>query len=191
MILEIIISVVVGFLLLFSIYVARKRGKEIVDLKIELKSKSLTSEELVSKLSSAISEKSQMARELVDMKMSIDRISCNYEDRLTKLDATYKKELGARKSSEVRLGKIGESLAPFLNGWPWDPNNFRFIGNPIDGIQFTDDEIMFIEIKTGKARLTDSQKYIKDLISKKKVSFVTFRIGEEGNSLKIEGADNG
>jgi len=99
-----------------------------------------------------------------------------YED----LKALYEKELGFRKSSEVRLGKIGESLAPFLNDWPWDSNKFHFIGNPIDGIQFNEDEIIFIEIKTGKARLSDCQKNIKELINNGRISFITFRIGENG-----------
>ncbi len=61
-----------------------------------------------------------------------------------------------RKNSEIRLGKIGENLAPFVKDWPWDPNKFRFLGNPIDGVQFNKDEIEFVEIKTGKARLSKS-----------------------------------
>jgi len=52
------------------------------------------------------------------------------------LQEKYDKELHFRKSSEVRLGKIGENLAPFLNGWPWVPRQFRFLGNPVDGIGF-------------------------------------------------------
>ena len=95
----------------------------------------------------------------------------------------YRKILSQKKSSEVRVGKIGENLAPFLNGWPYDPNSFRFLGNPIDGIQFADDKIRFVEIKTGKARLSASQKWIKDLVKKGQVSFVTFRVGEDGCTL--------
>ena len=95
----------------------------------------------------------------------------------------YEKTLFHRKSSEVRLGKIGENLAPFVEAWPWDPKNFRFLGNPIDGIQFNEDGIVFVEIKTGKARLSRSQKDFRDLVKAGKVSFVTFKITEDGVKL--------
>lgn len=92
----------------------------------------------------------------------------------------YEKELHYRKSSEVRLGKIGENLAPFTESWPWDTKNFRFLGHPIDGVQFNKDEIVFVEIKTGGARLSKSQKDFRDLVKAGKVSFVTFKITENG-----------
>lgn len=107
----------------------------------------------------------------------------NTNKYVKKLESDYNRLLHQKKSSEVRVGKIGENLAPFLDGWPYDPNSFRFLGNPIDGIQFADDKIRFVEIKTGKARLSASQKWIKDLVLKGKVSFVTFRIGEDGCTL--------
>jgi predicted Holliday junction resolvase-like endonuclease len=91
----------------------------------------------------------------------------------------YAKLLSQKKSSEVRVGKIGEHLAPFLTDWPFDSNNFRFIGTPIDGIQFNEDGIVFVEIKTGKSRLAKNQKNIKDLIEQGKVKFGVFRIGED------------
>jgi predicted Holliday junction resolvase-like endonuclease len=102
--------------------------------------------------------------------------------------ARYNKLFNQKKSSEVRVGRIGENIAPFLDGWPYDSNNFRFLGNPIDGIQFNDDEIIFIEIKTGRAQLSSKQRNIKKLLSDGKVSFATFRIGEEGVKFTKEEA---
>ena len=99
----------------------------------------------------------------------------------------YEKTLFHRKSAEVRLGKIGENLAPFVRDWPWDPKYFRFLGNPIDGVQFNKDEIIFVEIKTGAARLSRSQKDFRDLVRAGKVSFVTFKITEDGTELVQEG----
>lgn len=101
----------------------------------------------------------------------------------------YNKLLSQKKSSEVRLGRIGENLAPFVDEWPWNPNNFRFIGNPVDGINFDETGITFVEIKTGKARLTASQKLAKRLVKEGKVKFATFRIDEHGSHLKIEEND--
>jgi predicted Holliday junction resolvase-like endonuclease len=96
------------------------------------------------------------------------------------------KILSQKKSSEVRLGKIGENMAPFFFDWPYDPNSFRFIGNPVDGISFNDNEVVFIEIKTGKSRLSNSQKKIMELVVSGKVKFVTFRVDENGSTLKEE-----
>lgn len=124
---------------------------------------------------------------LVIYKNKIDKIKTEnfyFEKVNLELEDRYKKLFNQKKSSEVRLGKIGENMAPFLSGWPYDPNDFRFLGNPIDGIQFTDEGIVFVEIKTGKAVLTKSQKDIKRLIKEGKVSFATFRIGEDGCCLR-------
>ena len=109
--------------------------------------------------------------------------------RNKELEEKNKKTLHQRKSSEVRLGKIGENMAPFFAEWPYDPNNFRFLGNPVDGISFNEDEVIFIEIKTGKARLTNSQKSVKKLVKEGKVSFATFRVSEDGCTLKVEEDD--
>lgn len=103
-----------------------------------------------------------------------------------KAEKATQKVVSQKKSSEVRLGKIGENMAPFFTDWPYDPNKFRFLGNPVDGIQFEEDEVIFVEIKTGKARLTASQKSVKQLVQEGKVRFATFRVGEEGCVLKIE-----
>ena len=91
-----------------------------------------------------------------------------------------------RKSAEVRFGKIAENMAPFFDSWPYNPNTFRFLGDPIDGIQFTDDSVIFVEIKSGNARLSKGQKHIKELVKSGKVSFATFRVSENGSLMRIE-----
>jgi predicted Holliday junction resolvase-like endonuclease len=96
------------------------------------------------------------------------------------------KILSQKKSSEIRLGKIAEHMAPFVKDWPYDPNYFRFLGSPIDGIQFNEDSILFIEIKTGKSRLTDTQRDIKQLVKEGKVKFASFTIDEKGVDFEIE-----
>ena len=89
-----------------------------------------------------------------------------------------------KRSSEVRLGKTVENVAPFFDEWPYDPSNFRFLGSPIDGISFNDDEVVFVEIKTGQSRLSKSQNKIKSLVKEGKVKFITFRVNEKGVNIK-------
>lgn len=119
---------------------------------------------------------------LVRVKAKVKKITTS----LSEAEEKANKELHNRKSSEVRLGKIGENMAPFFKAWPYDPNKFRFIGDPVDGISFNEDEVVFVEIKTGKARLTTSQKRTKELVKDGKVRFATFRVSEDDCTLKVE-----
>lgn len=88
----------------------------------------------------------------------------------------YSKLLSQKKQSEVRLGFISEKIAPFLEDFKWSVKELQFLGNPIDFIHFGKKKVTFIEVKSGKSRLSSSQRHIRDLIREKKVEFVTYRI---------------
>lgn len=107
-----------------------------------------------------------------------------YKRKMAELILKNNSLVHQKRSSEVRLGLTVENVAPFFDEWPYDPSNFRFLGNPIDGISFNDDEVVFVEIKTGQSRLSKSQIKIKSLIKNGKVKFVTFRANEKGVNIK-------
>ena len=88
----------------------------------------------------------------------------------------YRKLLSQKKRSEVNLGYISEKLAPFLDGFDYDPNRLIFIGKPIDYIHFGDDLITFIEVKSGNSRLTKGQRSIKNKIKEKKIGWFEYRV---------------
>lgn len=92
-----------------------------------------------------------------------------------------RKLLSQKKRSEVNLGFISEKLAPFLDNFDstYDPRNLVFIGKPIDYIHFGEDKVTFVEIKSGKSRLSKSQKRIKMMIRNKQVDWYEFRISGE------------
>lgn len=101
------------------------------------------------------------------------------EDLQTKLDQeteTRKKVVSQKKSSEVRLGHIAETLAPFLDQFEFEPENCTFLGKPIDYISFGDDEITFIEVKSGKSQLNQKQRHIRDQVKAKLVNWKEIRI---------------
>lgn len=81
-----------------------------------------------------------------------------------------------KQSYLVKHGKQIEQLFPFFKHYKYDPSNFRFIGSPIDGIQFERDKIVFVEFKTGASKLTTTQERIKDIVNKKKIKFEEIRI---------------
>lgn len=86
-------------------------------------------------------------------------------------------ELRFKKSSQaVKYGKLTEQFIPFVERFPFNPGEFRFIGNPIDGIVFDEEEIVFCEFKTASSSLNQNQRRIKQLVNNKRVKWLEFRI---------------
>ena len=77
----------------------------------------------------------------------------------------------------VKYGEQVEAVIPFMKGkFPYDRKRFYALGQPIDGIFFGDDEIVFLEFKSGKAGLKSDEKKFKELVDNKKVRFDIIRI---------------
>ncbi len=96
-------------------------------------------------------------------------------------------EQGARgdavkRSRAVLTGQIGEQLAPFFPDFPCDPADARFLGKPVDYIVFSGlskgkpSEVIFVEVKTGDARLSPTEKALKEAIEAGKVRWVEYRL---------------
>ena len=96
------------------------------------------------------------------------------------LEEQNKKILSQKKSSEVRLGYLVEHLSPILKEFPYDLEDEKTIlvplGNPIDYFVVTENEIGFVEIKTGVSQLNSNQKLVKKLVEDKKVKWHLIRI---------------
>jgi predicted Holliday junction resolvase-like endonuclease len=74
------------------------------------------------------------------------------------------------QSRAVLGGKFTEQMVPYFPDFRYDPTEVRFIGSPIDMIVFPGlargepEEIVILEVKTGKSQLTPQQKKIRQLI---------------------------
>lgn len=99
-------------------------------------------------------------------------------------DKTISEMSKSKKSSEVRLGNLSEQFAPLLDTWEYNPNDFKFLGRPIDGISFNNDSIVFIEIKSGQSGLSQKQRRVKQLVEEGKVEFRVFRVNDKGSGYK-------
>jgi len=96
----------------------------------------------------------------------------------------------ALESSRVTIkGKIYEQLAPILPGFNYNPADARFLGNPIDYIIFDGyteakggtgrvRRIVLMDVKTGKAKLSDSQKKIREAVESGAVMWETLELQE-------------
>ena len=81
----------------------------------------------------------------------------------------------SKASQSVKYGQLTEQWLPFTKDFPYDSQNFRFIGKPIDGIAFENDKVVFVEFKTNKSQLNDAQKRVKELVKEKKVEWFELR----------------
>lgn len=95
----------------------------------------------------------------------------------------------ARERSEAVLtGKLGEQFAPFWIEFPFQPADVRFLGSPIDFVVFDGAadvrlgraiglrRIVFVDIKTGHARLTPVQRRIKECVEAGRVRFQEIQV---------------
>lgn len=98
------------------------------------------------------------------------------ELKLSEETEAKKKVTSQKKSSEVRLGHIAETLAPFLDQFDFNPEECTFLGKPIDYISFGDEEITFIEVKSGNSQLNKKQRHIRDQVKAKLINWKEIRI---------------
>lgn len=122
----------------------------------------------------------------------------NYQKVLEKSNREhYEKgsKVALETSRRVIKGRVSEHLVPLLGMKKelYCLSDWRYFGGePIDYIVFdgmTDardgdgefKEILFVDIKTGKARLSPHQKRIKQAVTEGKVRWVTLRLDDEGN----------
>ena len=82
----------------------------------------------------------------------------------------------SKASQAVKYGKLTEQFIPFAQRFPYSPENFRFLGSPIDGISFEDDSIIFCEFKASSSKLSENQKRIRQLVQEKRVKWLEFNL---------------
>ena len=96
--------------------------------------------------------------------------------RLASLESRLQELAFSKQSQSVKYGKLTEQFIPFTKESPFSPENFRFLGNPIDGIVFEEDKIVFAEFKAASSQLSEKQKRIKELVEKKRVEWFEQKI---------------
>mgnify|MGYP001579501732 CR=1 FL=1 len=96
--------------------------------------------------------------------------------RTIELELRLNDTISRKQSLSTKYGKMTEQFMPFLETYPYDKQNFRFIGSPIDGVQFEKDKIIFVEFKAGEHQISVNQKLVRELVEHGKVKFEEFRI---------------
>lgn len=93
--------------------------------------------------------------------------------------AQKKAVMGSRNAI---TGEIYEKILPALPNFPYKPKDMVFVGKWTDYIIFdwlsewNLQEIIFLELKSGNARLNQNERSIKNILAQKKVRFAEMRI---------------
>ncbi len=90
-------------------------------------------------------------------------------------------EGSVRQASATNLGFILERIATTLPTFPLKSTECRSLFDPIDYVAFPGadsgavESIHFVEIKSGRSKLTPRQKEIRDVVERGRISLVTYK----------------
>jgi predicted Holliday junction resolvase-like endonuclease len=124
-----------------------------------------------------------------------------YRQQFTSLLELWKAEEETRIRSEstaqqraVLKGKIAEQVISLFPGFPYNPADARFIGDPLDYVIFSGSsavasgqdneiEVIFADVKTGTSQLTKRQRCIRDAVQVGRVRWEVLRVDEHGQVI--------
>ncbi len=127
----------------------------------------------------------------------------SYESKIQDLKTAQSAQIkearqdSTNRSRAVLKGRMAEQVAPMLPGFDYWPADARFLGSPIDYVIFDgysrvrdkitngdSMEVVMLDIKRGKARLSHSQRQIARAIEEGRVRFEIVRIFDDGEVKK-------
>lgn len=74
-----------------------------------------------------------------------------HRDRMEALRDELREAASTRRRSAEAQARQAQQWAPLLAQYPFDARKFRWVGGPIDGVQFEDDRVALI-VFTGEGR---------------------------------------
>jgi len=98
-----------------------------------------------------------------------------------------------QRSRSTLKGQIAEQLAPHLPGFPYQPADARFLGDPVDYVVFSGYtevrdgagdalDVVLLEVKQGSSALSPFQRAIRRAVEEGRVRFELLRIAEDGSA---------
>lgn len=117
----------------------------------------------------AFREIKNLNKKLIDQKRE-------FEERIVE-----ERKAAVKTSRSVIKGQVNEQIAPFLPDFKYNSADCKFLGQPIDIIVFNGiseenvTEVIIMDIKTGQASLSKTQRQIKKCIEEGKFRFEVFK----------------
>lgn len=126
-----------------------------------------------------------------DLRRTLNRLESDYEEKFKSWQSIAEKKIrkdAVGRSRRVRKGLSSEHLVPHLQE-RFEASDMRFLGEPVDyliccgstGIKSKTvdriEEVVLLDVKTGKAGLNKTQRRIRDAITDGRVRFATYNPG--------------
>lgn len=115
---------------------------------------------------------------------TISKLNEELAENSEKLAEILRQQKSEKISKAVRKGQNVEKVIPFFENFPHYGKQIVNCYQPVDYIVFDKDEIIVVELKTGKSQLSPKQKKIKKMIEDGKVRFELIRVSDEGVFVK-------
>ncbi len=81
--------------------------------------------------------------------------------------------LTTQKFQQEQTEEALRQLKP--ENYPYSLDNFRYIGDPIDGIQFEENQILFVKLKINTSKLNPIQKNVKKLVQQGQINWLELK----------------
>ena len=85
------------------------------------------------------------------------------------------------RARAVLARPVSEQIVPYMPNFPFKPTECKFIGKPIDFVVFNGldekdvKEIVFVEVKSGKSKLSSTESSVKDAVLNGRVKWAEYR----------------
>lgn len=130
---------------------------------------------------SEIAEKEEEIDELIS---EYNKLEEQHGKEIEELEEENKDKIEKAKKGQMNnlKGMAAERLSPFLEEFPWNPNDVRYLGTPIDYVVFdglTDGElkkIIFVDAKLNKSGLSKREKIVRECVIRKDFDFAEMRM---------------
>jgi predicted Holliday junction resolvase-like endonuclease len=136
------------------------------------------------KLSTLTPENSVPKSMHVEKVVELSQVCQSMQIQLDDMTKKFEESRGKQISERTRFGQIEENFASFSSYFPYDRKQVKALFQPIDLIYFGDDEIVFIDVKTGASELSTKQRRIRDNILANRIRFEVHRLDENGYTIK-------
>jgi len=87
---------------------------------------------------------------------------------------SYRTAVNPLQHTIKKLTSQHKYIRETMKYYPYNSDNFRFVGDPIDGIQIEENVILFVRFKKDKTPRTKEQDHIKTLLENRNVAWFEF-----------------
>lgn len=116
------------------------------------------------------------------MQLTINALNKSYQELKATIPSIIQenRKNAVTTSRSVLKGKISEEIVPLLPDFPYQISDCKFFGSPVDFVIFdgmsngTINNIIFMDVKTGKASLSPIQRKIRDAVNEGRLIWKTY-----------------